>query len=108
VNLYADPDTFLSDNTNNPILYADCEGLRGDNKGPDGKDHLLSLHKIEWDKKTGTGEPMKRKDVVETLFPRILYAFSDVVVYVGFNKRQVARHSTTICVCAWGQAVQMY
>lgn len=68
VHLYADPKTY---NTQTPVLYADCEGL---NSG--------------W---AVTSETKKRDDAVMRLYPRVLYTFSDVVVFVLRNPRYVSR-----------------
>ena len=111
VHLYADPETQL---TKSPILYADCEGLEGgvsapraealessdrsseinpQHKGSSGPHTRKRLHKkcygtprnLLW--ATGDKENSKREYAVTELYPRLLYTFSDVVVYVLRNAR---------------------
>lgn len=98
VHLYADPET---SNTNRPILYADCEGLQGGESLPGaarssrnrgmpsalrarvGKTQASSSH-IQW---ANSPETRKREYAVMELYPRLLYTFSDVVVFVLRNTR---------------------
>lgn len=93
VHLYADPGT---SNTNRPILYADCEGLQGGEslpsaarstrnrgipsalRGKIGKTLASSIH-IQW---ANSPETKKREYAVMEFYPRLLYTFSDVVVFV--------------------------
>lgn len=108
VHLYQDPGSVA---TSNPILYADCEGLRGGNTDPLSKviftertadfnagqrNQLMpksagnvatfkkyvsrKLRKLLWLKEDDS--PHGRQFIVENLYSRILYAFSDVVVFV--------------------------
>lgn len=102
VHLYADPSTFLTDN---PILYVDSEGLGGgarptelhrdqistikDDEDSDAAQGPVRFNplKIHWPEKTDRGTSLSRKDVVRTLFPRLLYIFSNVVVYVVHNRK---------------------
>ena len=111
VHLYTDPKTYLSDN---PIFYADCEGLAGGEREPKGaRSKLLnrmtgnptgntqrskttrsfekscrtlrhSEREIKWAK---TSEAQTRQFWVTQLYPRLLYTFSDVVVFVLKNPR---------------------
>jgi hypothetical protein len=107
VHLYTDPKTYLSDN---PIFYADCEGLAGGEREPKGaRSKLLnrmtgnghrsnttksfernrrnlrhSEREIKWAK---TSETQARQFSVTQLYPRLLYTFSDVVVFVLKNPR---------------------
>ena len=95
VHLYADPDTY---ETITPILYADCEGLEGGSKLPSGAvESLVSpgcnassdfatsrKRRLEWARRPDT---RKREYVVTQLYPRILYTFSDVVVFVLQNPK---------------------
>ncbi|VBB76946.1 Putative protein of unknown function [Podospora comata] len=60
VHLYADPATH---HEKHPVLLADCEGLGGGQNVPRAKEHQ-SMY------------------AVKCLFPRILYTFSDVIVFV--------------------------
>jgi hypothetical protein len=97
VHLYADPKTF-SERT--PLLFADCEGFEGGEKLPIGAienrtsplDVETSLSRLtpgrtrplKWAK---TQEQQTREYVVKQLYPRILYTFSDVVVFVLRNAK---------------------
>lgn len=103
VHLYADPASF---STERPILYADCEGLEGGetvpyaaqsrNRSGSGSRKNKKLQKvmngrpriIAWanDEKT-----RKREYAVTELYPRLLYTFSDVVVFVLRNAKYVER-----------------
>lgn len=118
VHLYADPPTHYG---KQPMLYADCEGLEGGENVP----RSVRLREIEaansQTQKFGPSSdttfrqklqklPYKRRDIVwanspETrkrefavtqLYPRLLYTFSDVVVFVLRNSRCVIiqRHSS--------------
>lgn len=97
VHLYADPKTY---NDRTPLLYADCEGFEGGEKLPIGAienrisqldvDTSLSrltpgrTRKLEW---ANSEEKKTRGYVVKQLYPRILYTFSDVVVFVLRNAK---------------------
>lgn len=92
VHLYVDPATQW---TRSPLLYADCEGLDGGDKAPES-------FSITTAKGTGNANPLQqfrdrarraipgsnglgrrtREAAVTGIFPRILYTFSDVVVFV--------------------------
>lgn len=119
VHLYADPQTI---STNTPVLYADCEGLEGGESVPkaeasrmqdiaselDSSRGLLSgpssrlrgainkrghraSRKLSWamnDKEKST-----REYAVTQLYPRVLYTFSDVVVFVLRNPKSVSSFS---------------
>ena len=107
VHLYADPSTLSTNESSNcPMLYADCEGLHGGQQDPIavkfGSNELNSegdterLHKkirpfldgVDGFKPQQiTWSNPDRKDVVEGLYPRLLYSFSDVVVFVLANPR---------------------
>lgn len=98
VNLYADPDTF---GTETPILFADCEGLRGSKP-------IASKYQTKWHQ-FGTsyivskrnGLDADRDTAVKELYPKFLYLFSDVVCMVTRNSNtfvQVARE-----VLEWGR-----
>lgn len=99
VHLYADPHSAASDN---PILYADCEGLNGGNREPLGakfrkkervakggrigsfernvqKIFHTSEREITW---ATTNAKRRREFAVSHMYPRLLYTFSDVVVFV--------------------------
>ncbi|KAI1371265.1 FabD/lysophospholipase-like protein [Hypoxylon crocopeplum] len=98
VHLYADPSTLYS---NHPLLLVDCEGLSGGEAPPkqlrqrsrdpsiaDSDDTDASRHcstrPIAW---ADTPQTQKREYTVGHLYPRILYTFSDVVVFVLRNPR---------------------
>ena len=89
VHLYIDPQSAFSDL---PMLYADCEGLDGGEVPPQSKTILPSTKQtprsdqftsremnVPTDKglKTGT-----REWAVRNVYPRLLYTFSDVIVFV--------------------------
>lgn len=87
VHLYPDPGTYYAQK---PILYADCEGLTGGENTPRGMASQLitdtakkgknKLRKrISW---ANNPKMQSREFAVSSLFPRILYTFSDVVVFV--------------------------
>lgn len=104
VHLYSDPQTADSEN---PILYADCEGLEGGEREPLGawrkaKDKgskfgrigsseqnvpnisHTSEREITW---ADTSVKRSREFAVTHLYPRLLCTFSDVVVFVLKNPR---------------------
>ena len=108
VHLYVDPCTHFTDY---PILYADCEGLEGGEQEPMAlqarrvensskhaqpgkrtpsfqkrlrKKHHSSQREITW---ATTDDKKTRQFVVKNLYPRLLYTFSDVVVFVLKNPR---------------------
>lgn len=112
VHLYADPHTVFTDT---PLLYADCEGLEGGESPPknelykmwdrareSGPHGIPSEHgprksekfsekrkkvsrKISW--AMGDKEKSKREFAVTELYPKVLYTFSDVVVFVLRNPK---------------------
>jgi hypothetical protein len=93
VHLYADPVRF---DKRTPLLYADCEGLEGGENlpvgAPENRTTLLNiestiarltpgrLRRLAW----ADAEKKKRTRgfFVRQMYPRILYALSDVVVFV--------------------------
>jgi energy-coupling factor transporter ATP-binding protein EcfA2 len=112
VHLYSDPNTF---NGEYPILYADCEGLEGGENIPmaaqyrnsatasqkerlredhSPRDHrkrrkvFKSFHSTQRDIKWASSpEKSKRQYAVTELYPRLLYTFSDVIVFVLRNAK---------------------
>ena len=113
VHLYADPHTISTDT---PVLYADCEGLEGGESAPKAEafksqERSLEVYsprgfpsessarkrerryrkgkgaprKIAW--ALGDKEKSKREYAVTELYPRVLYTFSDVVVFVLRNPK---------------------
>ena len=98
VHLYADPATYAEQL---PILYADCEGFEGGERIPlgarsrrrarsdeteEGSSNLdrVYIRPIEW---ANTEESRQREYAVTTLYPRLLYTFSDCVVFVLRNAK---------------------
>jgi hypothetical protein len=105
VHLYLDPLTALTDA---PVLYADCEGLDGGESEPLGatfrkarqesiaqsqiseessfKARYSSERSLAW-----TDSPARRTRhfAVSNLYPRLLFTFSDVIVFVLRNPRYV-------------------
>ena len=90
-------------------MYADCEGLEGGEREPLGarlkkmdkpskigrvgsferkvqKIHHTSEREITW---ADTNAKRSREFIVAHLYPRLLYTFSDVVVFVLKNPRSV-------------------
>jgi len=100
VHLFADP---LTRNTARPYLYADCEGMDGNTKIPvavravsrvrklgmlgELKNQRFRKIRLKWP----SGEQKTRQWMVKQFFPRVLFTFSDVVVYVTKNFRFVNR-----------------
>ncbi|KAI0143270.1 hypothetical protein BJ166DRAFT_87666 [Pestalotiopsis sp. NC0098] len=107
VHLYADPATI---HTPQPLLLCDCEGLNGGEMLPkqlkNRAEDLASGYKtsqsrrITWAKTPNT---RKREFAVAQLYPRILYTFSDVVVFVLRSPRSF--ESTVLPkLLKWGAA----
>jgi len=111
VHLYCDPDSFRNER---PILYADCEGLNGGEREPmgaksrnkvrrDGSEHKrktpsfvkyirrkhdASQREILW---ATDNEKCSREHHVRHLYPRLLYTFSDVIVFVIKEHRTIEK-----------------
>jgi hypothetical protein len=113
VHLYADPATLYA---TSPLLFVDCEGLSGGEAAPKQLRQTQdspSTHpnptyprrfsaprKIEW---AETPQTQKREFAVGQLYPRILYTFSDVVIFVLRNPRSF--ESTVLHkLIKWGAA----
>ncbi|KAI0403160.1 hypothetical protein F4802DRAFT_316845 [Xylaria palmicola] len=113
VHLYADPSTLCS---TNPLFFVDCEGLSGGEAAPKQLRHsqdVSSSHadanyprrnaaprKIEW---AQTPQTQKREFAVGQLYPRLLYLFSDTVIFVLRNPRSF--ESTVLHkLIKWGAA----
>jgi len=101
VHLYTNPETFYSDKL---LLFADCEGLNGGEEIPIAKRKRFGHEAIEliklagertkghleiaWaDPKKGDLQRCTREFAVRELYPRLLYTFSDVVVFVSRNAK---------------------
>ena len=93
VHLYADRSAFSSVR---PLLYADCEGMEAGEAIPRAMPKRRprgaalpggKRREIEWAKTTDPAKAYlrRRSYAVEQLYPRILYAFSDVIVFVLRN-----------------------
>ncbi|KAK4626402.1 85/ calcium-independent phospholipase A2 [Fulvia fulva] len=99
VHLYADPSSHTEQL---PILYADCEGFEGGERIPLGArsrkrqssstpegmfsktPNNVYRRPIEW---ANTEESRQREFAVTALYPRLLYTFSDCVVFVLRNPK---------------------
>ena len=107
VHLYLDPD---SSESQAPILFADCEGLEGGERDPMGAKIKRKMEKqARLDADTGaarrkqrlkhtsereltwatTPKRRSREFAVAHLYPRLLYTFSDVIVFVLKNPRVI-------------------
>ncbi|KAE9377253.1 hypothetical protein N431DRAFT_542623 [Stipitochalara longipes BDJ] len=98
VHLYADPSTVHSQF---PMLYADCEGLDGGEQAPLANQALKNTapHPSEEVKRLVIGGAKKvlewakddvtsgREYAVKHLYPRLLFTFSDVIVFVLRNPK---------------------
>ncbi|KAI4183098.1 MAG: hypothetical protein L6R41_005594 [Letrouitia leprolyta] len=114
IHLYIEPESEL---TRFPRIYADCEGLEGGEKMPvahgwieetlSKKRNEMRLdetsarkmrdkaqrgikRKLKW---AITDEKRKREYTVRELYPRLLYTFSNVVVFVLANERTFESHA---------------
>jgi hypothetical protein len=98
VHLYLDPD---SSESQAPLLFADCEGLNGGERDPvgaklkrkmassqkngsNGRRKPTSERELVW---ADTAKKQSRDFAVAHLYPRLLYTFSDVIVFVVKNPR---------------------
>ncbi|KXX79899.1 hypothetical protein MMYC01_203771 [Madurella mycetomatis] len=104
VNLYPDPATF---GTEFPVFYVDCEGIMGGSSDPCPNDGVpgirtkdASARRYSITVKGNRG--MDRRTAVQTLYPRFLYIFSDVVCYVTGNQRTWAE--SAIRLLKWSLA----
>lgn len=95
VHLYADPDTYYGER---PVLYADCEGLEAGEEVPVSLRQKLKKDSKRLVKKAGRARQLAwansdqkctRQFAVGELYPRLLYTFSDVVVFVLRNVKYV-------------------
>jgi len=97
VHLYADPETYPSQR---PMLYADCEGMDAGEMDPiavtfkkraktDARRIMNRvskgrIRKLQW---ANTDQRRTRQFAVMELYPRVLYTFSDCVVFVLKNAK---------------------
>ncbi|KAH8151876.1 uncharacterized protein LAJ45_03869 [Morchella importuna] len=96
VHLFADPITY---NTNRPYFYADCEGLSGGTKIPMATRAYQGVKNFRQKRRHARNDPgdngitwargqeKSRQWMVENLYPRVLFTFSDVVCFVTRNFR---------------------
>lgn len=111
VHLYADPASWTSEV---PILFADCEGFEGGEKPPFGSrtnahtqsnagrasEGWVNARPIQW---AVTEDDRRREKAVTVLYPRLLYTFSDCVVFVLRNPKTFSSAVLTKLL-AWGAA----
>ena len=104
VHLYIDPETAYGPL---PLLYADCEGLDGGETAPRAtilRETMRDHNKIQKGRIFGSRpreltaaktnvEAKNREWAVRKVYPRLLYTFSDVVVFVLLNPRFVYKHA---------------
>ena len=98
VHLYADPKTAY---TRLPMLYADCEGLQGGEMEPaanklrqknknnhgQGRQRFFKSQPRELVYAKSNSDARNREWAVKRVYPRLLYTFSDVIVFVLRNTR---------------------
>ena len=98
VHLYADPETAY---TRLPMLYADCEGLSGGEMEPAAnklrqksknprtqrRQALLRGQPRDFFPGNPNNKVGSRELAVKKVYPRLLYTFSDVIVFVLRNAR---------------------
>jgi hypothetical protein len=98
VHLYLDPD---SSESQAPLLFADCEGLNGGERDPVGAKFKMKMASSQKNNSGGRGKPTSERELawadtakkqsrdfaVANLYPRLLYTFSDVIVFVVKNPR---------------------
>jgi len=110
VHLYADPATFFEWE---PMLYADCEGLDAGEELPMGAEAKRTtrqeaerlvrkafsstrVRRIDW---ANTDQKCTRQFAVTELYPRLLYTFSDVVVFVLRIAKSLSSLHTSSPLC---------
>ena len=100
VHLYLDPD---SSESQVPLLFADCEGLEGGERDPVGAKLKRKLASSQNNASSSRRKPTSERELVWAdtpkkqsrdfavahLYPRLLYTFSDVIVFVLKNPRYV-------------------
>lgn len=113
IHLYMEPESQF---TEFPRLYADCEGLEGGERTPMAHRMEDTLFKKKADSRSDdtfswkmremphsghprklgfatTEEARKREFTVREFYPRLLYTFSNVIVFVLSNERYVTCYS---------------
>lgn len=113
VHLYLDPD---SSESQVPLLFADCEGLEGGERDPVGAKLKRKLASSQNNAASNRRKPTSERELVWAdtpkkqsrdfavahLYPRLLYTFSDVIVFVLKNPRYVrcsASRLLTLSLC---------
>ncbi|KAI1771432.1 hypothetical protein F4818DRAFT_454557 [Hypoxylon cercidicola] len=108
VHLYLEPRTADS---SGPLLYADCEGLEGGEREPQSaffkrkhraetskmastesdffRTQIGSERELRWANDARVTRARSREFAVENLYPRLLYTFSDVIVFALRNPRVI-------------------
>ncbi|THV63889.1 hypothetical protein D6D28_10317 [Aureobasidium pullulans] len=114
VHLYVDPTTA---GTDHPILYADCAGLEGGTQEPFAAEAIAkraiktisgasghSFHHVSERDIIWADKPWKktREFAVRELYPRLLYTFSDVIVFVLKNPKII--ESVLVKLVKWAAA----
>ncbi|CAN9422509.1 unnamed protein product [Alternaria alternata] len=109
VHLYVDPATWEEER---PIFYADCEGLNAGERIPIGA-HSRRQTKTDTSRKLGlrarslewatSDQTRTRQYAVTQLYPRLLYTFSDVVVFV-LNNPKTFEHNVLPKLLDWASS----
>ncbi|KAH7084592.1 hypothetical protein FB567DRAFT_445911, partial [Paraphoma chrysanthemicola] len=109
VHLYIDPATWEEER---PIFYADCEGLNAGERIPIGA-HSRRQTKMDTSRKLGlrarslewatSDQTRTRQYAVTQLYPRLLYTFSDVVVFV-LNNPKTFEHGVLPKLLEWASS----
>ncbi|OWY57034.1 zinc ion binding protein [Alternaria alternata] len=109
VHLYVDPATWEEERS---IFYADCEGLNAGERIPIGA-HSRRQTKIDTSRKLGlrarslewatSDQTRTRQYAVTQLYPRLLYTFSDVVVFV-LNNSKTFEHNVLPKLLDWASS----
>ncbi|CAN9415920.1 unnamed protein product [Alternaria alternata] len=109
VHLYVDPATWEEER---PIFYADCEGLNAGERIPIGA-HSRRQTRIDTSRKLGlrarslewatSDQTRTRQYAVTQLYPRLLYTFSDVVVFV-LNNPKTFEHNVLPKLLDWASS----
>jgi patatin-like phospholipase/acyl hydrolase len=115
VHLYADPRSISDTSCSMPLFFADCEGLDAGEKTPRAETVRRSAQnqeqslptRLDWGRKrtlawAETDEMRARQFIVKQLYPRILYTFSDVVVFVLRNSKTFERTALSNLL-QWGE-----
>lgn len=126
VHLYLDPESSMS-RSQTPLLFADCEGLGGGGRDPMGartrkqmkeraeadrsaagirRKHRMkpvSERQLLW---ADTDKKQMREYAVANLYPRLLYTFSDVVVFVLKNPRYMKHTQVAVPADQYARTIE--